>query len=81
MTIEMEREVREGGTPTSTLWVYIVNGQIRTPVREITWVFEGVEQEEPRDCWVGVYAAKPKRDDDGDGPLKVLFDGFKVETF
>lgn len=75
--MEMEREVVEG-KKTCTLWVYIVKGEERTPVRETTWVFEKEEGE----CWVGVYAAKPTRDEaDGEKMLVVKFDDVKIETF
>ena len=81
-TIEIERETTKDGARTSTLWVYIVEGPRRTPVREITWVFDGADEREEGDCWVGIYAAKPNRDeDDGNRHLKVEFEGLKVETF
>ncbi|MCJ1466994.1 hypothetical protein MMC07_005616 [Pseudocyphellaria aurata] len=80
VTIEMEREVK-AGKPTSTLWVYIVDGEKRRPVREVTWVFEGVDDGKGSDCWVGVYAAKPTKDDDDEKrELQVLFSGVKIET-
>lgn len=80
VTMEMEREIVDG-KPTSTLWVYVVDGEKRRPIREVTWVFEGVDEGNGEDCWVGVYAAKPSKDeDDGNRQLKVLFNGLRIET-
>lgn len=81
VTLEMEREVKNG-KGTSTLWVYILGeGGVRLPVREVTWVFEGVDEGE-KECWVGIYAAKPTTDqDDQHRQLKVMFDGLSIETF
>lgn len=76
-TVEMEREVVDE-KPTSTLWVYRIEGAEKTPLREVTWVFEREEGE----CWIGVYAAKPTRDaDDGERALTVKFTGLEIETF
>jgi len=76
VTVEMEREFVHG-EPTSTLWVYIVEGLERRPVREVTWVFDEADGE----CWVGVYAAKPTKDqDDGERALEVEFGNLLVET-
>jgi regulation of enolase protein 1 (concanavalin A-like superfamily) len=49
-TIEIARESSGG------LWIYLIEGVQRTPIREVTWAFEG---EETKDCWIGTYAAKP----------------------
>jgi regulation of enolase protein 1 (concanavalin A-like superfamily) len=49
-TIELVRE------DDNTLWVYLVEGVSRVPLREVTWAFE---QEETAECWIGAYAAKP----------------------
>ncbi|GBF60275.1 hypothetical protein TMEN_2692 [Trichophyton mentagrophytes] len=52
VTIEMERRARD-----QTLWVYAVGKDgARTPMREVTWLFEDEEQLE---CWVGVYVCRP----------------------
>lgn len=65
----------------------------RRAVREVSWVFEDVvrnEEEEDeergaagkeRECWVGVYAAKPKRNEGDEEGLEVVFEGLEVETF
>ena len=42
VTVEIEREIKDG-KPTSTLWVYMINGAQKTPLREVTWVFEKEE--------------------------------------
>ena len=79
VTVEMEREVREG-VGGSTLCVYVMEGVEKRVVRKITWVFE--EGELDGECWVGVYAAKPTKDDgDGGRELSVEFGGLVVETF
>lgn len=49
-TIEIVRE------EDNTLWVYLVEGISRLPLREVTWAFE---EEETAECWIGSYAAKP----------------------
>jgi len=72
VTIEIEREA--GGTGPS-LWVYLVDGEKRTAVREVTWAFE-LEG----DIDVGVYAARPTEVDGEDGEqLVVTFDNFEIE--
>ena len=86
VTIEMEREVEDDGQLGSTLVVYLVEGESKRPVREATWVFEGVGKEEKGDqdrpdVWVGVYAAKPTEDkEDATRELKVIFEGLEIET-
>ena len=52
-------------------------------MREVTWVFEE-DRDEGKECWVGVYAAKPKEKVDGDKNeegLKVHFEELSIETF
>jgi uncharacterized protein len=66
-TIEMCKE-KDG-----SLWVYLLEGVKRCPLREITWFSEGDGKEE---CWVGVYAAKPG----GSGDLEVSFSHLMIET-
>lgn len=65
-TIEMVRE--EIG-----LGVYLVDGNTRQLLRELTWVFDGDGTEE---CCVGVYGAKPQ---DTGIPLVVHFRDFVIE--
>ena len=78
--MEIEREVVDG-QPTSTLWVYVLEGQERRPVREITWVFDGDGDPGNDQAWIGVYAAKPTKDEDDDSrALEVTFRDFVVET-
>ncbi|MCJ1476451.1 hypothetical protein MMC13_005117 [Lambiella insularis] len=80
VTVGMEREVLDGKA-TSVLVVYVVEGHRRRHVREVTWVFEDVEDSE-RECWVGVSVAKPTRDrNDDEAHLEVRFEGLKIETF
>ncbi len=73
----MEREIVDGKR-TSTLWVYLIGRMERRPLREVTWVSE----EEEGECWVGVYAAKPLKDEGdekGKKSLEVQFRGLEVE--
>ena len=79
-TVEVEREVVDGKL-TSTLWVYAFEGLERKPVREITWVFDGVGDEGNDDAYIGVYAAKPTKDeDDGERALEVSISDYLVES-
>ncbi|CAE6502931.1 unnamed protein product [Rhizoctonia solani] len=74
-TIEV---VSKNGGPS--LYVYLVEGEKKTLVREVTWVFQ-----EKHDLLlgVGVYAARPTKvegEEDGNGQLlPVRFDGLEVE--
>ncbi|CEO58297.1 hypothetical protein PMG11_03028 [Penicillium brasilianum] len=67
-TIEMVREA------DGSLWIYLVEGVQKSPIREVTWVFqeEGVEE-----VWVGVYAARPGGEG---GELTVNFGHLIVDT-
>jgi regulation of enolase protein 1 (concanavalin A-like superfamily) len=49
-TIEMARE-HDG-----SLWVYLIEGVERVPLREVTWAFE---DNATAQCWIGAFAAKP----------------------
>ncbi|EED21945.1 conserved hypothetical protein [Talaromyces stipitatus ATCC 10500] len=69
VTIELVRE------EDNTLWVYLVEGISRVPLREVTWAFE---QEETAECWVGSYAARPSSATTDD--LVVDFRHLVVET-
>lgn len=67
-TIEMVREADD------SLWIYLVEGVQKSPIREVTWIFqeEGVEE-----VWVGVYAARPGGEG---GELSVHFGHLIVDT-
>ena len=88
LTVEMEREVK-GTEKTSTLWIYAVGpDESRRPLREITWVFEGVDDgdggsgESKQECWVGAYIAKPNKSSDGQEiQLEVKFWDMAIETW
>ncbi|KAK2746073.1 hypothetical protein FQN57_003413 [Myotisia sp. PD_48] len=70
VTIEMERRARD-----QTLWVYLIDDKgNRIPIREVTWAFE---EEETVECWIGVYVARPAKDD-GLGELDVTFSKLEV---
>ena len=80
MTVEMEREVIEG-EKGSTLYIYVMEGVEKKPIREVTWVF-GEEEETEGECWVGAFVAKPTKDaDDEEKALSVDFGNLSVETF
>ncbi|KAL2853437.1 hypothetical protein BJY01DRAFT_232208 [Aspergillus pseudoustus] len=49
-TLEIVRE------PDDSLWIYLVEGVSKSPIREVTWVFA---EEDITDCWIGIYAARP----------------------
>lgn len=67
VSLEMRREV--GGS----LWVYLVVGIQRVPIREVTWAFAG---EEEVSLLVGAYASRPVKE----GPeLVVVFKQLEVE--
>jgi uncharacterized protein len=67
--IEMARE-KDG-----SLWVYLLEGVKRSPLREVTWFFEG-EGEGEDNCWVGVYGAKPSET----GDIEVSFSNLVIES-
>jgi regulation of enolase protein 1 (concanavalin A-like superfamily) len=60
-TLEMAKE------QDNSLWIYLVEGLQKSPLREITWIFE---EKNVTDCWVGVYAARPSSEG---GELPVNF--------
>ncbi|KAL4874133.1 hypothetical protein BDV12DRAFT_159151 [Aspergillus spectabilis] len=49
-TLEIVREADD------SLWIYLVEGVQKSPIREVTWVFA---EEDVADLWIGVYAARP----------------------
>jgi regulation of enolase protein 1 (concanavalin A-like superfamily) len=75
VTLEIEKDPKGGA-----LWIYVVDGKERLPVREVTWVLD-VDAE--TECWIGVYAATPIMEGraKGDaGGLVVGFEGWVLET-
>ncbi|KAI9889548.1 MAG: hypothetical protein M1814_005242 [Vezdaea aestivalis] len=82
VTIEIEREQKNGELGPG-LWVYVIEGVQRKPIREVGWFFEDADK--VGDAWVGVYAAKPTADaGTGNGnetsALEVSFSHLVVET-
>jgi regulation of enolase protein 1 (concanavalin A-like superfamily) len=71
VTLEMERKKDD-----DTLWIFIVDGQTRIPIREITWA---LSETSVQDCWVGVYAATPTVTEEN-GALDVQFEGWELEV-
>lgn len=67
-TIEMVHEADD------SLWIYLVQGVQKSPIREVTWVFQ---EEGVQDIWVGVYAARPGNNG---GELPVNFGHLIVDT-
>lgn len=67
-TLEFVREADD------SLWIYLVEGLQKSPIREVTWIFfeEGVQE-----TWVGVYAARPAKEG---GELVVNFGHLVVEA-
>ncbi|PMD47986.1 hypothetical protein L207DRAFT_506888 [Hyaloscypha variabilis F] len=68
VTLEIERDPE-----ADTLWVYVVDGTRRHPIREVTWILSEPDVE----AWVGVYAASPKPDGK---ELEVKFEGWELEV-
>ncbi|KAF8586703.1 hypothetical protein K439DRAFT_1340344 [Ramaria rubella] len=66
ITLEIEREEvnKDKGTGTS-LFVYLVEGERRTAVREITWAFKE-EEDLTGQISVGIYAARPTKTGEND---------------
>lgn len=60
-TVELVRE------PDDSLWIYLVEGVQKSPIREVTWIFA---EENVQEAWVGVYAARPSKEG---GDLEVNF--------
>lgn len=73
-TIEAERI-------DQTLWVYLVVDGEKRPLREIKWAFLE-ERNTEAEMWVGVYAAKPTSESEGDleTGIEVTFQDLKLET-
>jgi uncharacterized protein len=74
--------IKEGKTVTlemegdgDTLWIYVVDGEKRVPIREVTWILGAGEADVV--VWVGVYAASPKPDGN---VLEVKFEGWELEV-
>jgi regulation of enolase protein 1 (concanavalin A-like superfamily) len=76
VTLEMERREKD-----ATLWVYVVDGEKKVPVREVTWALSDIDRNGDggeKVCWVGVYAATPTVGE-GRSELEVRFEGLKYE--
>ena len=83
VTIEVTREVRNT-EKTSTLWVHSVDVSTgeKNALREIAWVFEKGSLEGHAECEIGVYVAKPVKDQsDEDAELEVKFKGLEIEEW
>ena len=83
VVIEMSREVA-GDEKTSTLWVHSVDTSTgeKRPLREVAWVFEEDSLQRDSECEVGVYAAKPIKDEaDQENELEVRFENLVIEEW
>jgi len=80
-TIEIEREeVNETDGTGSSLWIYFIEGERRTAVREMTWVFKEKEQLEGS-ISVGLYGARPTKTGEDDREyLTVTCEGVEFHT-
>ncbi|KAL4814241.1 hypothetical protein BDW67DRAFT_90649 [Aspergillus spinulosporus] len=67
-TLEVVRE------PDDSLWIYLIQGVEKSPIREVTWVFA---EKDVSDAWVGVYAARPSN---AGGDLVVNFASLIIEV-
>ncbi|KAJ5934509.1 hypothetical protein N7466_004056 [Penicillium verhagenii] len=67
-TLELVREA------DNSLWIYLVKGVQKDPIREVTWIFEEANVQE---TWVGVYAARPSTEG---GELTVNFGHLVIES-
>jgi len=75
MRVEMEREL-EDGVWNSVLRISLVDEKVgKIPIREVTWAFHDLDEE--AEMIVGVYAAKPTKDDRDE--LLVNFEGFEIQ--
>lgn len=72
LTLEFERNPKE-----DTLWVYIVKGDKKIPVREVTWAL--YDPNGNAKCWVGVYVGKPTASAEGVQDLVVSFNDFQLD--
>ena len=59
VTIEIARE-EKGDTLGPALWIYVIEGVERRPIREVSWFFEDADG--GPEAWIGLYAAKPNPD-------------------
>jgi regulation of enolase protein 1 (concanavalin A-like superfamily) len=73
--------IQEGKTVTlemegngDTLWIYVVDGEKRVPIREVPWILSAGGKDVK--AWVGVYAASPKPDGK---ELEVRFEGWELD--
>ncbi|KAG7009602.1 hypothetical protein G7Y79_00002g007170 [Physcia stellaris] len=83
ITIELSREV-EDGEKTTTLWVHSVDADTgeRRALREVSWVFEDESLRQEVECEIGVYVAKPIRDEaDEKKELEVNFEDLVIEQW
>lgn len=65
----------EGDENGRSWWVYHVDGETKTPLREICWVADG--QYADWNLEVAALVARPAKE--GEGDLEAKFDGFEVE--
>lgn len=74
MSVVVERDETEGAW-SSVLRVLLVGEHGETPIREVTWAFHDLDEEE--EMWVGMAVAKPTVSEKDE--LAVRFEGFEIE--
>jgi uncharacterized protein len=57
-----------------SLWLYLIEADKRVPIRKVTW---WADVDKKSQCWIGVYAAKPAKEQEN---LTVIFDQLEVES-
>jgi uncharacterized protein len=74
VTVDIEREKVAEGQPESgsSLWVYLIQGEKRIAVREVTWAFA-----KDATIQVGVFVARPTKDGDVADDKEVLVANFR----
>ncbi|GAB7356820.1 hypothetical protein MBLNU459_g7701t2 [Dothideomycetes sp. NU459] len=75
MSVVVERE-KEEGDYGSVLKIMLVEKDNETPIREVTWAFHDLNEDE--EMWVGMVVAKPTTSEKNE--LVVEFEGFTIET-
>jgi len=66
----------EAKNEKGALWIYVVEGVKRVPVREVTWALADGDNT----MWVGIFAARPTASKEGKGEVLVVdFKGFELD--
>ena len=61
-----------------TFWIYVVDGERKVPIREITWM---AGERGEGELWVGVFVGKPKKSEEGkEKSLEVTFKDWELDV-